>query len=210
MNNLGNIKLLEKLNKVNLKDILKSKNYIYFEKGFYNLNIIGVRTIPIDNHVTNVYDDALIVEYKTNENINKRVIYPITTKPGLTSLNKLSSHKGCAILVPGQYRGCWQIGLHKGKYTALVQRKPVKVYRDNNLDTTYDLNPKTIENGVFGINIHRSGDKITSYNVNNWSAGCQVFSNPRDFNSFINLCLTAEEMWGNSFTYTLLEEKDLE
>ena len=204
-----NKELYLKVCNTNFKEVLQRKGYVYFEKGNYNLNIIGVRAFVNDNKVTNIYDDLLIVEYKVNNNVNRQVIFPITTEPGLTSLNKLVNYKGCAILVPGQYRGCWKIGLHKGKYQALVQRKPVKVYRDKNLDDIYDLDAKTIEDGIFGINIHRSNENITGYNVNNWSAGCQVFSDPNDFNTFMRIVKNAEAIWGNSFTYTLIEEKDL-
>ena len=45
--------------------------------------------------------------------------------------------KGTAILVPGQYRGAYKIGFHKGKYKALVQAKPVKLYIDNDKDNKY-------------------------------------------------------------------------
>ena len=49
--------------------------------------------------------------------------------------------------------------LHRGKYLALCQRKPVSVYRDNDKDKRYDLKDKTIDTGLFGINIHKSSDK---------------------------------------------------
>ena len=96
--------------------------------------------------------------------------------------------KGTAILVPGQYRGCWAIGKHNGKYKALVQIKPVKVYRDGNKDMIYDLLPETINEGLFGINIHRSNEAITRNTVDMYSAGCQVFNNPNDFKNFIAIC----------------------
>ena len=122
---------------------------------------------------------------------------------------KLLNPKGTAILVPGQYRGCWQIGLHNGKYEALVQKKPVSVYRDGNKDLIYDLDPKKIDKGVFGINIHRSNPYGESATVDNWSAGCQVFASSKDFKEFMELCGKQKAMYGNSFTYTLLDEKDL-
>ena len=74
----------------------------------------------------------------------------------------------------------------------------------------YDLDPKTIVTGSgFGINIHRSSPTGTSTNVNNWSAGCQVFANINDFNTFMAICTKAKAAHGNNFTYTLIESKDV-
>lgn len=203
-----NKRLLDKLVFANIEKILKNKNYIFYNRGYYNLNIIGIRSNN-DNKVTNLYDDLLLLSYKNNNGWQIRT-YPITTEPGKYYVtNKLLNPKGCAILVPGQYISCYQIGKHNGKYNALVQVKPVKVYRDNNKDDIYDLDPKTIENGCFGINIHRSNENFTRKTVDMYSAGCQVFANPNDFNNFMAICKKQSLMYGNSFTYTLINEEDL-
>ena len=60
---------------------------------------------------------------------------------------------------------------------------------------------------MFGINIHKAGD--ASIVVDGWSAGCQVLARKFDFNELMNLVHCAVPIWGNKFTYTLLEEKDL-
>ncbi len=200
--------LRSKIYNYNFEKLFKQKGYAYFTKGAYNLNIIGIRTNN-DNKVTNKFDDYLIVIYRTNQNKLMKLIYNITTKPGLTIMLKPENSKGTAILVPNQYRGCWQLGLHKGQYTALCQRKPVKVYRDNNKDAIYDLEPKKIDEGIFGINIHRANQAYVRQTIDMYSAGCQVFQEPNQFNSFINVCKKQKELYGNSFTYTLIEEKDL-
>lgn len=187
--------------------LFKDKGYVWFNKGDYNLNIIGIRSNK-ERKLTNLYDDLMVVDY-TTANGHKRVIYTITTEPGRPSLLKPINPKGAAILVPDQYRGCWEIGLHKGKYKALIQKKPVKVYRDNNKDEVFDLEPKTIENGVFGINIHRSNEMFTRNTVDNYSAGCQVFNNPISYIAFMRLCEEQSKRYGNSFTYTLINEEDL-
>ena len=189
--------------------IFKEKGYAYFTRGEYNLNIIGVRS-DNKNKVTNLYDDLLVVVYKTPTGRWQRVTYPITTEPGLYYMTKGQMNpKGTAILVPGQYRGCWQLGLHKGKYKALVQRKDIKVYRDGNKDDIYDMSPTKIDKGIFGVNIHRSNEFVKSTYINNYSAGCQVFADPHDFKRFIALCEKQKQLYGNTFTYTLLDESDL-
>lgn len=203
-----NKKLKSKLVISDLKKTLESKGYIYFTRGLYNLNIIGIRSNN-DNKITNEYDDLLVVEY-TSGNNKQQLVYSITTEPGVYYMKqKLLNPKGTAILVPGQYRGCWEIGKHNGKYNALVQKKPVKVYRDGNKDDVYDLNPETINEGVFGINIHRSNENFTRNTVDMYSAGCQVFNKPNEFTCFMSICKKQMNMYGNSFTYTLINEEDL-
>lgn len=199
-----------KCENANLAKILEKKGYTFFTKGSYNLNIIGIRSNQ-GGKVTNLYDDALVVVYKTPSGQWTKQIYRITTEPGTYYMTKsLLNPKGTSILAPGQYRSCWAIGKHAGKYKALVQKKKVFVYRDNNRDMVYDLKPEKLDTGVFGINIHRSNEFKTSVFVNKYSAGCQVFADPDQFRSFMRLCEKQREYFkSNSFTYTLLNESDL-
>ena len=199
-------KLLEKIKSADFSKILVNKGYVYFTNGKYNLNIIGVRRAG--TKVTNQFDDYIVVEYVDMYGIKTRDVFPATTDPGLTSMTKPMSIKGCAVLVPGQYRSSWMIGYHKGKYEALVQCKPLKVYRDNDKDNVYDLNPKTIEEGNFGINIHKSGDDSTI--VNGWSAGCQVLKRKVNFDKLMKLAhYQFSQGMGARYTYTLINEEDL-
>lgn len=189
------------------KHLFEEKGYKYFTKGNYNLNIIGIRSNN-SNKVTNKYDDYLVVIYNTPSR-TQRMIYNITTEPGRYYMKNPMNSRGTAILVPGQYCGAWAIGSHRGKYEALCQKKPVKVYRDGNKDDKYDINPDKIDNGIFGINIHRSNEFYARATVDQYSAGCQVFNSPNDFNKFMSLCRKQRTLYGNSFTYTLLDEKEL-
>jgi hypothetical protein len=84
----------------------------------------------------------------------------------------------------------------------------MKVYRDNNRDKIQDYDPKTIQEGIFAIQIHKSNPILASSINDKWSAGCQVFSSAKDFNEFMSLVEKAASIWGDSFTYTLIEEKD--
>lgn len=200
--------LTNELVEKSIEETMSRKGYAYFKKGNYNLNLIGIRSNQ-SNKVTNKFDDFMLVFYYIDGVLHKK-IYNITTEPGLYYMkNKLCNPNGAAILVPNQYRSTWMIGKHNGKYDALCQCKQVSVYRDGNKDAVYDLNPKTIDTGLFGINIHRSNPYSTSTNVNDYSAGCQVFASPSDFKEFMSLCEKQRSLYGNSFTYTLLDEKDL-
>lgn len=200
--------MYELCKKADFKKLFQKKGYVYYDKLPYDLNIIGVRNSS-SNRVTNKFDDAIVIEYKTPSGVDKRLIYAATTEPG----NEYMVHplsKGAAILVPGQYRSVYSIDLHKGKYQALCQKAPVKVYRDYNKDQIYDMDPKTIESGIFGINIHRAGRYAESTLVDNWSAGCQVLANPQNFNSLMTLAKQqVKQGLGNKFTYTLITSNDL-
>lgn len=200
--------LTNELIEKSIEETMARKGYAYFKKGNYNLNIIGIRSDQ-GKKVTNKFDDFMLVLYYVDGVLQKK-IYNITTEPGLYYMKyKLGNPKGTAILVPNQYRATWMIAKHNGKYDALCQRKPVSVYRDGNKDMVYDLEPKTIDTGLFGINIHRSNPYTTTANINDFSAGCQVFASPKDFKEFMELCEKQRSLYGNTFTYTLLDEKDL-
>jgi hypothetical protein len=190
-----------------IEKAVKGKGYAWFEgTKDYDLNIVGVRNSATGNKVTNVFDDKITVSYKLNGEWQFHV-WNATTDPGKKGVMEYHNAGGVARLVEGQYRGSHSIGLHQGKYKALKQAKPVKVYRDPNRDMTYD--ETKIAEGIFGINIHRSSATGTSTYVENWSEGCQVFSTVTDFDKFMALCEKASAIHGNSFTYTLIESVDL-
>lgn len=187
---------------------VKVKGYSWFESNKdYDVNIVGVRNNSTQDKVTNKFDDLITVSYKI-QGAWQYHIWPCTTDPGIVyTTQKLLSSLGVARLVPGQYRGTYEIGLHQGKYEALVQRKPVKVYRDANKDLKFD--EVKIEEGLFGINIHRSSPTGISTQIDGWSAGCQVFSNISDYRRFMQIMKRAEQVFGNKFTYTLIESTDI-
>ncbi len=190
-----------------IEKAVKSKGYVWFDdnanKGF-DVNIVGIRNSSTGNKVTNVFDDFLTLSYKEGGQW-KFHIWPATTDPGKKGVMEYHNAAGVARLVEGQYRGSHGIGLHQGKYEALKQAKPVKVYRDANKDMNYDENK--IAEGVFGINIHKAGADSTY--VENWSEGCQVFKKATDFESFMSIIRKSRDIHGNSFTYTLIESIDI-
>lgn len=186
---------------------VKAKGYAWFEdasnKG-YDVNIIGIRNASTGQTVTNVFDDALTISYKEN-GVWKFHSWAATTDPGKKGVKEYHNAAGVARLVEGQYRSSHIIRLHQGKYEALGQNKPVKVWRDANKDLVYD--EKKIQEGVFGINIHKAGADSTY--VENWSEGCQVFKKSADFEAFMKICRKAKDVHGNNFTYTLINSSDI-
>ncbi len=188
-----------------IESAVKSKGYVWFEGAKdFDVNIVGVRNSDTGNKVTNVFDDTMTVSYKENGEW-KFASWPCTTDPGTKGVKEYHNAAGVARLVEGQYRGSHTLGLHQGKYEALKQAKPVKVFRDPNRDMTYD--ESKIAEGVFGINIHKAGADSTY--VENWSEGCQVFKKSADFEAFMTICRKAAAIHGKSFTYTLIESADI-
>ena len=192
---------------------VKIKGYKWFEdsnnKG-YDVNIVGVRNNKTKGRVTNAFDDHITISYKVDGEWQFHC-YKCTTDPGTHWVENVMNKKGVAILKPGQYRGSHKIRLHAGKYEALGQKKPVKVYRDNNRDNNYDLLEENVHEGIYGINIHRATANSggTSTRVDKWSAGCQVIAANKDFQTLMEVCRKARDVWGNSFTYTLIESNDI-
>ena len=197
-----------------IQTTVEGKGYKYFHdnsnKG-YDVNIIGIRNSKTKGRVTNAFDDLLTIAYKCEEGVWHYHEFPCTTDPGSHWVENILNEKGVAILKPNQYRGSHKLRLHQGKYLALGQKKPVTVYRDNNRDGNYDLNESKTDTGLFGINIHRATSRAggKSTRVDKWSAGCQVIADNDDWHKFLDICQTAREIHGNSFSYTLIESKEI-
>ena len=202
--------------------IKQMTDYLWFEKGNYNLNIVGIRNSSTGSEVTNKFDDKITLSYKTGETYddNGNILtpgiwqfhsYDCTTDPGTHWVENIMRKDGVAILKPGQYRGSHIIRKHQGRYEALGQDRPVSVYRDDNRDQWYNLREEAVQEGLFGINIHRAtkhaGKKSTQ--IDKWSAGCQVIAANDDWKIFMKVCRKARDTWGNRFTYTLLESNKL-
>jgi hypothetical protein len=191
-----------------IKSTVIAKGYKWFETGDFNLNLVGIRNSDTGDTVTNKFDDTFFIAYK---DAGKWKIhnYACTTDPGAHWQQSPINAGGTASLVPDQYRSSWRIDLHQGLYKALKQFKPVRVYRDKDKDLSYDRLPEDITQGIYGINIHRANANHASNTVDKWSAGCQVIQDPADFANLMYLAHTASQKYGNSFTYTLLNSKDI-
>lgn len=183
-----------------------TKGYNYLNDGnLYHLNIIGIRS---SDPTPNTFDDLLTVLF--HDETGQRYIYmACTTKPGLYYLQHPDNLNGVAILVPGQYTNLFVKGLHKGQYPCLVQSGNLQVYRDNNMDGTFDYTRQFAAPPSCGIEIHHANNNFASTQVDNWSAGCQVVADPASFTKLMELVDKSIAIRGNHFTYTLIDEADL-
>lgn len=183
-----------------IKQVVERKGYKFFD-GYLNMNLIGVRN---DNVATNEFDDDLFIAMEFGG--TKQIIdfNDFTTDPGGYYLKeKLLNPDGCAILIPGQHKGMFKGGKHKGKYDALVQASKVTVARDRNRDNILDMD--NLDTGWFGINMHHAYDRE---NVGPYSAGCQVHSTDEQLGVILALYYMSSSKWGEKLSYTLLEKKD--
>jgi hypothetical protein len=189
------------MNRPALLDRVAQAGFAVFDSGSdYDLNIIGLRN---KSGTTNSFDDELHVIYTIRGRWQHHT-YSCTTDPGLYWLHS-GSAKGTAILCHDQQmRGVYELGLHRGKYEALVQRHgPVNVWRDRNRDSILDYGSR-VDRGYFGINIHRASISGSSV-VGKYSAGCTVINDPDSFDELIYLCKqqVRHNNWSR-FTYTLM------
>ena len=191
-----------------VKDIVKVMNlkgYTVFENDSkpLNINYVGIRDISN----VNKFNDWFVMFWKYKGQWSSFWRHG-TTDPGTYWLKKPMKIEGTAVLKEGQYRGAWQLGLHRGDYSALIQRKEVTVIRDGNKDGVIDLDAGYEETGFYGINHHRANSKRESTQVDKWSAGCQVTASPQLYDIFIQICRESAEIWGEGLTYTLLNVND--
>ena len=171
----------------------------------YELNIIGIRS---RDNTPNTFNDSINVIYKDGAGNWQLHSFPATTDPGTFWLKNPLNPQGTAILKAGQYLHSHIIGMHRNKYLALVQRGEVTVIRDTKRDGTLDFRGKD-DTGYFGIDIHRAAEAGVTKLIDKYSAGCQVFANAGDFTTFMQLCDKQRQLYGNSFSYTLLEEPSI-
>lgn len=209
---------LSKINSITIRAAYQRMGYKFFN-GIYDLNIGGIRC---DDSVSNKFDDAIFVVYRDKANEIKCHVYPATTDPGKHWLMNPTNKNGCAILVPGQYRSVYTLGLHgrsgNSPYKALEQVAAMQYVRDNNKDDKLDFDlyrdPNKLSSNAFWdiikSNLHRASKLKIVQLVELYSAGCQVIQSVKHFDQLIGLCeKQVEHGHGNKFTYTLFEQSQL-
>ncbi|MFH0883106.1 MAG: peptidoglycan-binding domain-containing protein [bacterium] len=178
--------------KVSLLEILQTKGC-----DLSRLNLVGVcgwmDGKVVENRWNEYNDTIYVVEHgKTVSGFRASV------DPGRL---REPNPKGTAHLLPGLYR--YRLGLHRQRETALVQAGPVRVERF--LDDVESGDSKTVEEGWFGINIHRGGSGSF---VGEWSAGCQVIHGS-EWATFLQFVLSAAAEGQRRFPYLLLNGEEL-
>lgn len=184
-----------------------------------SVNIVGLRS---PERKAGQFDDRIVTFWKEDGAL-RCIDAAATTDPGLRWLHKPGRSGGTAIMVPGQYRGAYCLGKHRGKYDALVQRgpgAPPKFVRDPDCDGVLDIE-ELIAAGrtqqvCIGLNIHASTSNPFGSTVDRtetkgdavgpWSAGCQVFARTEDYREWWEVIQKSANIYGPNFTYTLLDD----
>ena len=185
-------------------DSVESHGFKIFSDGNYDLNIIAVRNLQNN---PNVFDDKLHVCFLKNGEWQER-IYQVTTDPGRFYLEDPTYRDGQGVAViyhPQQARGAYKIGLHGGKYECLRQCQPIKFWRDRNFNNKADYIGDVHKDLIY-VNIHRASIK-GSTKVERYSAGCIVFSDPDQYEDFMELAHKQIESLGyRTYTLTIIGE----
>ena len=210
--NVKNEKFKNATGDMDLQDVIDEMQRLGFDVDTRPnaLNVVGIRDASVavpENYSDNIayfwFDDNGDLQGKIAEG---------TTTPGIQYLNNPLSDaasKGTAILKQGQYKNSHQIGLHRSKYEALVQRGTLKVIRDNDRNSILDYFGKVYDCIGCGINIHRSTASYASQDkIGPDSAGCQVFRWSDDFNDMMAKARRSRDLYGNKFTYTLIDQRE--
>ena len=195
---------IDELNKV--MNVVKSGGGQIYEQDGY-INFVGVRNYVPDD----TFNDTFYIYWKEGGQFKGIKTNEFTTKPGrktIQNTNGKTNAKGVAILAEGWHPNLWHIGLHKNTYKALRQLSKTTIYRDKTQfgqnSKTYELrlDKNTLETGVFGINLHKTGDPRAN-GLNGWSEGCQTFKNIADFYDMMELAEAANAKGQKSFSYFL-------
>lgn len=142
-----------------------------------HVNLLGIRgwshekgAVP---NLPNYFNDAIYAAWLDKDGSPHCEMFQATVDPGIFS--QVYNVDGDAHLIDGVYQ--FKRGLHQGKYPALLQAEPVKVWRDKDKDGKQSASEMATLTGMFGINIHCSS---AGEHVGNWSAGCQVIQGSTD------------------------------
>jgi hypothetical protein len=187
------------------QDLIESEGHLWFDNGLpYNVNIFGIRS-RTRNY--GKFDDFLYCVYRDDWKDWHIDQFRCTTDAGLYYAMNPMNVEGTGILVPSQYVGAYMLDRHNGKYPALCQRLgKVKAYRDDNRDNVMDMDEATIQEGMFGANIHKTTKRQID-NVGKASAMCQVFFSSYEHDKkFIPVLRKSLSIFGNKFTYTLIQD----
>jgi hypothetical protein len=169
------------------------------------MNIVVVRDL---NKPDEWNDYIAYFYYDENKSPHLTEVNEFTANPGLSYLKNPSNNSGTAIIVEGWYRKLWKLGFHKGEYEALVQNTPIKVYRDSNKDDLLDLSKSSIEEGMFGINLHRANVNSVASKVSVFSAGCCVFRRYNDWTKFMDEVHKCNKIGGQEYWSLALFNKN--
>lgn len=190
-----------------LERLYQKHGYKWFTRA-YDLNLIFIRHSET-NQSKDAFDDTAMIAWVDDQGHKRVFAMPLTIDPGLYCLLNPGNPNGAPIICPGQYLGSHKLGLHKGA-KALVQVKPVMVYRDQNRDAIMDTASARTQIGVYGLNFHKAHPTGLVKTIGRYSEGCQVVRNPRDHDYVLHLVdLQVQWIGTSAMSYTVFTERQV-
>ena len=213
-----------------LNNILKAmerKKYKILTRPF-EANIVGIRRQYEGQKYSNAFKDDLFLFFKDSSGNWQTYKFKISTMPGFyngvdvlkdgkwkfkkdknSKLNVKQSQMmlgrgGMGILMEAQYINLYTIGDYHSA-PAMKTLGAQKFYRDTNPTDTITYAKKGEGTAAMYIHLGYNGGRT----VDNWSEGCQVFSQKSEHLKFFDLCQEHKKRYGNKFNYTLMLERDL-
>lgn len=163
---------------MNFKEIYEHYGYPLPADG--EVGIVALRSsAPVDS---NAFDDFIGLVFSDGGS----VLFRGTTDPGRNNYDKV------ARAVPGFYDRAYEIGMHRGKYTAFVNHgwTPVAFTRPGSKRPDY-VNDVTWT----GLNVHRAHATELKDDVDGYSAGCLVVQDSKDFARMLLLAQTGQDYY---------------
>lgn len=194
-------------------DYMQKKGYQIFEDTL-NFNIVYIEGMnpngTLNNDAPNQFNDIRTVIAFENDEPIILGIWEGTTEPGRRYTLKPMNQKGAARIAFGQYEA-WQVGIHGNSepHEALIQVKPITVFRDYNKDFKRTNDAK--DTGLFGINQHHGYD-LPQLDIGTASAGCLLGRKRQGHRDFMRLIKRDRRYQNNTkfiFTTTVIPGNEL-
>jgi hypothetical protein len=180
-------------------------------KQYVFSTIPGSEFTITENWINTLSLDGIQYEYLTN-----KIGLKITVKEYQEIVNENKITSGVKILVPSQYIDMYEISTYQqtqSMNTRIGAKQMIWVdnefkkpeFLPNNLSKPIKVDESGSSDFNIGIHLGYPGGKM----VGNWSIdGSHVFSTKDELEEFFTTCSKHTEIYGNSFTYTLVTKTD--
>lgn len=188
------------------------ENY-YMGHGFKweEINVFGIRDER--GMKDDVINDWICIADSKTEEVYK---FKGSVDPGIFYTNHMisSNLKGVAHIALGNHPKVYMVGLHKGKYEAMVQQgNKIKIWRDVDKNFKFTKGKDIVSTGWYGVNIHRMSDWKILTKIGRYSAGCNIIQNVKDFSNFLKIVKNSNHYkkyrGGARFSYTLISINEI-
>lgn len=212
-----------------LKYLMQSNGYKIFTRPL-ELNIVGIRNNVNDpynfNDELHVFFRSYSMERYSGEDDEMQwnhYHFTICTDPTSYAYYQQKNRLWDGLLEQGQYingfKRAHKVDGKKGDVLLQKPRFPLRVFYKC---THTVMNGVDLRNPNFYIAVPSGRIINTYYNIcfepplelngkkciNEYGSGCQVFKDRCDFEQFMRLCSWHQHVYGNNFTYTLIDFKD--